>query len=77
MDKYLPEGHSKEDIERYVGLEERILKFAPLTFDEYFQYWELSYQFDPSENNRKNLEKWREMKKTMVPGSYTFVGRVD
>ena len=75
LDKFLPQGFSREEIVRYAELSGRQLHGTPHSFEEHKEFWELLVRFEPTEANIKSYEKLKSMWETMVPGSWRIVSR--
>ena len=81
LDRYLPKGFSRSDIERYVELIDRqdmmLDNIEPPGYgiDEHVEYWKLKCKFNPTEGHLKALESFRHQKEMIdkYGGEFKFV----
>lgn len=81
LDKLLPKGFDRADIERYAELSGRFLSMMDnvepqsYSIDEMVEYLELAYMFEPTEKNLQGLEHFRRQKEMIdkYGGEFKFV----
>ena len=59
-ERYLAEGQSEEDVDRYLELTDKLTKGIKDS-DEMLEYLELAVKFHPTEHNLKHLEKYKKV----------------